>query len=162
MYSLSYLYTREQYKKLVKRMSEDVSSIWYDHLEEVTQDYQDIKEIYNTIYAPVADNVYTSTMYREEQFKKIERMKEVGSQRDEINNTVYNGLKNAREKYGSILENPTSYQYFVKQRRNLDKWGRMMLLKPNRNFHDKEGWVYYEYYIHDFLNKLFAVSMLND
>jgi hypothetical protein len=38
----------------------------------------------------------------------------------------------------------------------------MMLLKPNRKALDYEAWVFYDYFVHDFLNKAFAVSLLND
>lgn len=50
----------------------------------------------------------------------------------------------------------------MKQRRVADSWGRMMLLKPNRKALNFENWVYYDYYVYDFLNKIFAVSLLND
>jgi hypothetical protein len=50
----------------------------------------------------------------------------------------------------------------MKQRRVADSWGRMMLLKPNRKALNFDTWVYYDYYVFDFLNKIFAVSLLND
>ena len=37
-----------------------------------------------------------------------------------------------------------------------------MLLKPNRKSLDYKAWRYFDYYVYDFLNKIFAVSMLND
>jgi hypothetical protein len=38
----------------------------------------------------------------------------------------------------------------------------MMLTKPNRKALKYEAWLYYDYYVYDFLNKMFAVSLLND
>jgi hypothetical protein len=38
----------------------------------------------------------------------------------------------------------------------------MMLLKPNRKALDYPSWVFYDYFVFDFLNKAFAVSLLND
>jgi hypothetical protein len=38
----------------------------------------------------------------------------------------------------------------------------MMLLKPNRKALDYNTWLYYDYYVYEFLNKMFAVSLLND
>lgn len=38
----------------------------------------------------------------------------------------------------------------------------MMLLKPNRKALDYPAWLYYDYFVTDFLNKLFAVSLLTD
>lgn len=38
----------------------------------------------------------------------------------------------------------------------------MMLLKPNRRALDYEAWLYYDYFVHDFLQKVFAVSLLSD
>ena len=50
----------------------------------------------------------------------------------------------------------------MSQRRVLDSWGRMMLLKPNRKALDYETWLFYDYFVYFFLKKLFAVSMLNE
>lgn len=44
----------------------------------------------------------------------------------------------------------------------MDSWGRMLLLKPNRKALDYFTWLYYDYFVEDYLNKLFAVSLLND
>lgn len=38
----------------------------------------------------------------------------------------------------------------------------MLLVKPNRKALDYSTWLYYDYYVFDFLNKMFAVSLLND
>lgn len=69
-------------------------------------------------------------------------------------------LKNIENQ--SLIQNPATRNYFVAQRRNIDSWGRMMLLKPNRKALDYEAWIFYDYFVHDFLNKAFAVSLLND
>lgn len=44
----------------------------------------------------------------------------------------------------------------------MDKWGRMMLLQPNRNYFRDPSNVYYEYHKYDYLDKIFAISMLDD
>ena len=44
----------------------------------------------------------------------------------------------------------------------MDKWGRMMLIKPNRKALRYDNWLYYDYFIFDYLNKMFAASMLKD
>lgn len=38
----------------------------------------------------------------------------------------------------------------------------MLLVKPNRKALEYDTWLYYDYYVFDFLNKMFAVSLLND
>jgi hypothetical protein len=50
--TLSYYYTKYQYKKIVRRLKEDPSSMWYDNLEQMRKDYADLKEIYDLICAP--------------------------------------------------------------------------------------------------------------
>jgi hypothetical protein len=44
----------------------------------------------------------------------------------------------------------------------MDKWGRMMLIKANRKALQYNNWLYYDYYIFDYLNKMFAASLLKD
>jgi len=44
----------------------------------------------------------------------------------------------------------------------MDKWGRMMLIKPNRKALQYTNWLYYDYYIFDYLSKMFAASLLKD
>jgi hypothetical protein len=44
-----FFYTKQAYRKIVKRLTEDESSIWYDHLEQMKKDYADMKEIYKKI-----------------------------------------------------------------------------------------------------------------
>ena len=55
-----------------------------------------------------------------------------------------------------------NYDHFVRQRRNFDTWGRMMLLKPDRKYKETKFWMTHMYFIHDFLKNLFAISMLDD
>lgn len=50
----------------------------------------------------------------------------------------------------------------MKQRRVLDRWGRMMLLMPNRKYHSEKIVEFYDFYVHDYLDKMFALSLLND
>lgn len=38
----------------------------------------------------------------------------------------------------------------------------MMLLKPNRKALNYDAWLYYDFFVHDYLNKALAVSLLND
>lgn len=46
MYSLDFLFTKRLYKKIIKRLSEDASSIWYDNLEREILDFADVKQSY--------------------------------------------------------------------------------------------------------------------
>lgn len=47
--TLEYYYSKQAYNKIVKRLSEDPSSIWYDNLEQMKKDYADMKEIYDLV-----------------------------------------------------------------------------------------------------------------
>lgn len=38
----------------------------------------------------------------------------------------------------------------------------MMLLKPNRKALDYKAWLYYDYCVIDFLNKMFMMALIND
>lgn len=38
----------------------------------------------------------------------------------------------------------------------------MMLTKPDRKAINYNAWIYYDYFVFDFLNRMFAVSLLND
>lgn len=38
----------------------------------------------------------------------------------------------------------------------------MMLLKPNRKYMKSESKVYYDYHVHDYLDKMLALSLLRD
>ena len=44
----------------------------------------------------------------------------------------------------------------------VDKWGRMMLLMPNRKYFKGESKVYFEYHVHDYMDKMLALSLLKD
>jgi hypothetical protein len=37
-----------------------------------------------------------------------------------------------------------------------------MLIKPNRKALDYKSWLYYNYFVFDFVNKMFAVSLFTD
>ena len=50
--TLAYYYTKYQYKKVVKRLHDDPSSMWFDNLEQMRKDYADLKEVYDLICAP--------------------------------------------------------------------------------------------------------------
>ena len=47
--NLDYYYSKQCYKKSVKRLLEDPSSLWYDNLEQMKKDYADMKEIYELV-----------------------------------------------------------------------------------------------------------------
>ena len=64
--------------------------------------------------------------------------------------------------YGEIFTNPQFHQTFVKQRRETDRWGRKLLIKPNRKYYTGSHSMLYRYWTTDFLNKLFALSLLED
>lgn len=71
--------------------------------------------------------------------------------------------KEYKADYGDVVENPQVHRYFVKQRRILDRWGRMTLVKPNRKYYDQgKSWLFYRYLLTDYLNKVFALSLLDD
>ena len=44
----------------------------------------------------------------------------------------------------------------------MDRWGRMMLMMPNRKYFKYESKVYFDYHVHDYMNKMLALSMLKD
>jgi hypothetical protein len=44
--TLDYLYIKNVFKKTIKRLQEDESSIWYDKVEEQLAEFKEIKEIY--------------------------------------------------------------------------------------------------------------------
>lgn len=46
---MEYYYSKQCYKKQVKRLLDDPSSIWYDNLEQMKKDYSDMKEIYDLV-----------------------------------------------------------------------------------------------------------------
>lgn len=52
----------------------------------------------------------------------------------------------------TVITNPKPRCCFQAQRRNADAWGRMMLLKPNRKALKYETWLYYDYFVFDFIN----------
>ena len=47
--TLEYQYTKYLFKKTVKRMCEDESTLWYDQVEEIQAEFKEIKEIYDCI-----------------------------------------------------------------------------------------------------------------
>ena len=49
--TLDYYYSKQCYQKTVKRLMEDPGSIWYDGLEQIKKDYQEMKEGYDIINA---------------------------------------------------------------------------------------------------------------
>ena len=47
--NLDYYYSKQCYKRSLKRLMEDPSSIWYDNLEQMKKDYADMKEVYDLV-----------------------------------------------------------------------------------------------------------------
>jgi len=97
------LFIKKLYKRMIRRMEEDESSIWYDHLEQMKKDYADMREVYKHV--------------------NVVKPKEQGEEGKE-----------------DIFQQKNEYSYFIRQRRILDKWGRMMLLKPNRKYNKNKFW----------------------
>ena len=54
--SLKKLYIRELFHKMMKRLKEDESSIWYDKLEQESEDFKEIKDLYDKMVAKAAPN----------------------------------------------------------------------------------------------------------
>ena len=50
----------------------------------------------------------------------------------------------------------------MRQRRTIDNWGRILILKPDRQYLQSMVYKYYDYVVEDYMKKLFAVSLLND
>lgn len=44
--TLDYIYARNFFRKSIKRIQEDESSIWFDKVEEQLAEFKEIKEIY--------------------------------------------------------------------------------------------------------------------
>jgi hypothetical protein len=45
--TLDYYFSKQCYKRQLKRLADDPSSIWHDNLEQMKKDYADMKEIYD-------------------------------------------------------------------------------------------------------------------
>lgn len=67
-----------------------------------------------------------------------------------------------KSNYGEVFPNPQFHNCLVKQRQQTDKWGRKMLIKPNRKYFEGGHFKFYKYLAQDYLNKVFAVSLLED
>lgn len=155
MYSLDYIYTKKHFKKIVKWCTEDPSCIWYDPLEQEQLDFQEMKQIYkDDILNP---NYKTAESQRADNYKEM--MTEYRRSEDPRQLKFINDQK---VNYGDIFVNPSFHQSFVKLRMQTDRWGRRMLLKPNRKYDRGQHLPYYKYVAHDYLNKWFTISMLDD
>ena len=60
MYNLEYQHSKYLFKKVLKSLTEDVSSMWYDFVEEQQNDFKEIKDVYDAIQANLDDNVITA------------------------------------------------------------------------------------------------------
>lgn len=60
MFSLDYLYTKKQFRRIVKWCTEDPSNIWYDHMETALQDFAEAKQLYKSdLQRPDIENAET-------------------------------------------------------------------------------------------------------
>ncbi|CDW75265.1 beach domain-containing protein [Stylonychia lemnae] len=142
--TLQYYYTKYQYWKIVKRLEEDQSSMWYDNLEQIRKDYADLKEIYDLITAPKKN---THNNNNQEEFKS---------------KSVINDPQRTPRTMQQANSKKRQYDHFVRQRRNADSWGRMFLLKPDRRYKQTNFWMTHMYFIHDFMKSMLAVGFLED
>jgi hypothetical protein len=115
---------------------EDPSSIWYDNLEQIKKDYNDMKEVYDIVNAATNDDGEALPVVVEEEAK--------------VNEAGRQGFKMRQ------------YDHFVKIRKMTDMWGRSLLLKPDRKYKQRKFLISHKYFVHDVLKNLFAVSMLEE
>jgi intein-encoded DNA endonuclease-like protein len=157
MYGFDYMYTKKNFKRIVKWCTEDTSNIWYDHLEHETAEFTEIKNIYKQ--ECVKSNVDSAESERVKSFQEMQKM--YGGSKQE-NTPQQKFLTDYKINYGEIFVNPQFHQCFVKQRQQTDRWGRKLLIKPNRKYYKGSHTLYYKYVAQEYLNKLFAVSLLED
>ena len=110
-----------------------------------------VKEAYQSEVLNNLKNVKTSDDFLKDECEKQEK----ACKEDEIKKKLLDSYK---KDYGTIVSNP-ELQYFVKQRRTIDKWGRMILMKPNRNYFKSQTKGLYNYVAFDYLNQVMLVSM---
>ena len=125
----------------MKRLFEDPSSLWYDNLEQIKLDYQEMKEIYDLAIAMSPDQIDVDD---DEESKQDRRGTQI---KGAVNPPSYKSRQ---------------YDHFVRQRRTHDMWGRMLLLKPDRKYKQSKFLVSHKYFVHDTLKNLFAISLLED
>jgi hypothetical protein len=53
--SLESLYAKKQYRRIIKRMTQDYGNIWYDNLELEIQDFKFIRDLYRTMFTHQGD-----------------------------------------------------------------------------------------------------------
>lgn len=107
------------------------------------KDYADMKEIYdivNSMQVPVLEP-QTPNVGAAEMMEEAKKITQPASN---------NGYK------------PRQYEYFVRQRKATDMWGRCMLMKPDRKYKQRKFLISHKYFVHDILKNLFAVSLLDD
>ena len=99
MYSLDYIYTKVQFKKIIKRLTEDPSAIWHDHLEREIREFQMVKEAYQSEVLNNLKNVKTSDDFLKDECEKQEK----ACKKDEIKKKLLDSYK---KDYGTIVSNP--------------------------------------------------------
>lgn len=158
-YSLDYIFTKKTFKRIVKWAEEDSSSIWYDHLEQETAEFTEIKNSYKTEIQK--GNVETAETERLKNYKQMvsyyEKLPKEGKESQQLKFLI-----DYKANYGEIFPNPQFHQCLIKQRQQTDKWGRKILIKPNRNIQEGSHFKYYKYLAQEYLHKMFAVSLLED
>eukprot|EP00347_Sterkiella_histriomuscorum_P012473 403368442 len=147
--TLHYYYTKYQYRKIVKRLQEDQSSMWYDNLEQIRKDYADMKEIYELI---TNEKVHADSQIGAQSAR---------SQRNQEEQKTQNTKQDQQQKSQKNIPK-RQYDHFIRQRRNFDTWGRMMLLKPDRKYKETKFWLTHMYFVHDFLKSVLAISFFED
>jgi len=140
MFSLDYLYTKKQFKRIVKWCSEDPSNLWYDHMEQALADFAEAKQIYKSDV--LRADVETCDTNRLKNFKEMQELyKSDKSVPDHGEKKTKEQLFNDyRTNYGEIYVNPQFHNCFVKQRQQIDRWGRKLLTKPNRKYDQGDAW----------------------
>lgn len=43
---MDYIYTKKNFKRIVKRLGEDSSNMWYDHLTQDIMEFAEVEQIY--------------------------------------------------------------------------------------------------------------------
>lgn len=163
------LYAKQTFKREVQRMQEDSSSIWYDHQELELLEYQEMGEAYDRLKRNAADTALSVEQQQEELFRAL-----LEDQPDPARRTRMEERREKQKQMDEVIVNPShlvpSYSYtiahqklgFVTQRRIVDKWGRMMLLKPNRKYFAEKSNVLFDYHAHDYMDQMLALSLLKD
>jgi len=76
MYTMDYIYTKKNFKKIVKDLSEDPSNIWYDNLAQDILEFSELEQVYQKdILKPGVD---TAESERKKNYDEMYRIYGVG------------------------------------------------------------------------------------